>query len=79
MAELIHVSKLPESILTVRAADTYGEVVFTPDEVKKAVQTGAFNLRNNINVKPAGKVSYLFFLKVLSFNKSKCGKPDNSL
>lgn len=32
MAELIQVSKLPESTLIVLAAEAYSEITFTPDE-----------------------------------------------
>lgn len=74
MAEFTQVSNFPESSRIVRAAEAYCEIALTPDEVKKAIQTGAYNLRrSNTKVKLLGKVSNIFFLKGLSFNKSKCG------
>ncbi|MCJ1342033.1 hypothetical protein MMC31_000213 [Peltigera leucophlebia] len=54
MADSISVSKLPESDIRVEAGDHFPEFTFTIEEVKRAFQTGAYNLKNNILLKPAG-------------------------
>ena len=79
MAEAIHVLKLPQSDLIVPAGEEFVQIAFTPEEIRKAVQTGALFWSQDIEIYAPGKVSSLFFLKGLSFKKSKCGKPTNIL
>lgn len=73
------VSKLPQRNLTVLAGETLSELIFTPEEIKKTVQARTCNLRNRTIAKISGKLLKIFLLKGRSFNKSKYGKPDNSL
>lgn len=41
MAETTNVMKLPKSDLVVPAGEKFAQTVFTPEEIRKAVQAGA--------------------------------------
>lgn len=67
MAETINVMKLPQSALIVPAGEKFAQTVFTPEEIRKAVQAGAHLWFQERELCPPGNVSSLFFLKGLSF------------
>lgn len=69
--EALTIEKLPSKNVIVPAGDAFPEIRFTPSEIEKAVQAGAWHLFNSTSVKSTVatcKVLCLFFLKVESFN-----------
>lgn len=54
MADLIQVSKPPQCNQVVRTGEKFGEITFTPEEIKKTVQAGAYLWFNNEVIKLPG-------------------------